>query len=121
MLPIFQGRTILVVEDEALIGALIAEELRDLGGNALVATQLRQATELARTAAIDAAIVDYALKDGKTNGLCATLSLRRIPFVVYSGYGDLVQFPKHAVVILKPAPVRDVLGKLAELLGQSRA
>ena len=117
MLPIFQGRTILVVEDEALI----ADELRDLGGNALVATQLRQATELARTAAIDAAIVDYALKDGKTSGLCATLSLRCIPFVVYSGYGDLVQFPTHAVVILKPAPVRDVLGKLAELLGQSRA
>ena len=121
MLPIFQGRTILVVEDEALIATLFADELRDLGGNALVATRLRQAIALASSTEIHAAIVDYALKDGRTHDLCATLSLRRIPFVVYSGYGDLVQFPKQAVVILKPAPVRDVLAKLAEMLGQSKA
>lgn len=121
MLPTFQGRTILVVEDEPLIAALFADELRDLGSSAIVATLLRQAIELAGSAGIHAAIVDYAVKDGRTHDLCTTLTSRRIPFVVYSGYGDLVQFPKHAVVILKPAPVRDALAKLAELLGQSRA
>jgi DNA-binding NtrC family response regulator len=118
MPPTLEGRTILIVEDEVLIADLFGDELRDLGGKTIVSTQLHEALELSKTAHIHGAIVDYALKDGKTQDLCAMLSSRRIPYIVYSGFGDLVQFPKEAVVIQKPTPVRDVIQKLTELLSQ---
>ena len=87
--PIFQGRSILVVEDEALIALDVAEEFEKRGARVKVANSQRQAVQLVEADGLSAAILDHGLKDGDSLALCKRLQERGIPFVIYSGYRDI--------------------------------
>ena len=83
------GRRVLVVEDEVLIAFLIEETLAGMGCEIVgPAANLDAALQLANEAAIDAAILDVSIRDGKVYPVAARLEELGIPFAFASGYGD---------------------------------
>ena len=98
------GRSILVVEDEPLIGMLIVDALKSAGAS--VTTTIRSA-KLAlipvEQDGLDAAIIDHGLADGDSSQLCARLKERDIPFVVYSGFSKIEGVCAEAPLVKKPA------------------
>jgi len=79
---------ILVVEDEAIVAMLLEDMLAELGYEVVgPVTRLDRALDLARGAAIDAAVLDVNLNGRDTYAVADALSARAIPFVFATGYG----------------------------------
>ena len=72
--PALRGRSILVVEDELLIGIDIRSALEDAGAHVTSTTTARHALILAEHDGLAGAIMDHALADGDSTELCARLS-----------------------------------------------
>ena len=115
-----RGRTILVAEDDPLIGVLLKEMLEDEG--ALVegpfpsAVAAREA--VADDIALDAALLDVNLADGDVYPVAAALQRAGVPYALFSAAG-----PEHMpstlqprLFIQKPAPFREILAALREML-----
>jgi two-component system, response regulator PdtaR len=103
----------LIVEDEALIGMVLADAVEDAGHHVLGPIDKGSAVldALARLNP-DMAILDTQLRDGPSHEVALELRRRGVPFVVYSGH----QRPKDphpayadAPWIEKPATPTDVL------------
>jgi CheY-like chemotaxis protein len=96
---------ILVVEDEMTIALLIEDMLNELGHEVVgLAMRLTPAMELARSSAMDFAILDVNL-DGRTSfGVAEILQQRGVPFAFATGYGPSGIDPRFAAypVIKKP-------------------
>jgi DNA-binding response OmpR family regulator len=116
--PNLRGKRILVVEDDAVIAVDYYFHLREVGA-------MPQAYEPTNKAAldylasheVDAAIVDYRLRDGPCDPVLQMLQSRRIPFIVVSG----CTFEMHASasnphVLSKPATPTEVWRALSEVL-----
>ena len=83
------GCRILVVEDEMLIAVLIEQILEELGCVVVgPVARLDAALRLASQEALDAAILDVAIRGGHVQPVAEQLLARGIPFVLASGYGD---------------------------------
>lgn len=83
-----KGKRILVVEDEALVAAMVADMLEDLGVEVVgPAGNLDAALDFARTAAIDAAVLDVDLRGERIVPVAEVLEDRGIKFVFATGYG----------------------------------
>lgn len=83
------GCRVLVVEDETLIAVEIEETLRELGCVVVGAVgKLDAALRLAADEALDAAILDVAIRGGHVFPVAEQLLARGVPFVLASGYGD---------------------------------
>ena len=83
------GRTVLVVEDEAIIAVMIADVLNELGATVLgPAGSLQQALALADDPRIEAAILDVNLRGERVAPIAARLFDRGIPFAFATGYGS---------------------------------
>lgn len=85
-------RKALLVEDEALVAALAADALEELGFQVVEASTARAALELAR-GAVDTfalAIVDVGLPDGRGDALAIELRGLRadLPILIATGYGE---------------------------------
>ena len=111
--------TILVVEDEGLIGWHLVDELHDAGFG--VAGPFPTAAEaLAYLAghAPAAAILDVMLLDGTSELLAETLLERGIPFMIHSGVAphDLQGVLALAPWIEKPSVPSALIAALATLL-----
>jgi CheY-like chemotaxis protein len=98
------GRSILVVEDEALVRLDITERLQDAGATVLAASRLDKALDLAGHPHLSAGVLDFDLGNADSTAVCWKLVDRRIPFIFHTGrlYGAFRQWPS-APVILKPA------------------
>ena len=108
------GLTVLIVEDQPLIALDLAEGFRSAGASALPVYRLADALPLAERDNISGAVLDSALADGDTAGLCERLAARGIPFVIHSGYE---QKPRPGgAVVPKPANVSEVVEALVGLL-----
>ena len=99
---------VLVLEDEALIGLNLRDELQDAGYRVEGPfNTCAAALEWLETATPDTAILDAALKDGPCREIAQELTRREVPFVIYSGYHEdrqlLAEFP-HLTWIEEPAP-----------------
>jgi CheY-like chemotaxis protein len=108
---------ILVVEDEALVAAMLQEMLEECGARTVgPAYALAAACELARTAACDAAVLDVSLRGESVGPAAAILAARGIPFILATGYGGQVseEWPS-APVVEKPYSARDIERALASL------
>ena len=82
------GARVLVVEDEALVAMLVEEYLDELGCQVVaVAPRLEDAQELARTLALDAAVLDVNLAGRLSYPVAEVLRARGVPFVFATGYG----------------------------------
>ncbi len=99
---------VLVLEDEALIGLNLRDDLQDAGCRIEGPfTTCAAALGWLQTATPDTAILDAALKDGPCREIALELTRRDVPFLIYSGYhedpGLLSEFP-HVTWIEKPTP-----------------
>ncbi len=82
-------RRILLVEDEILVAMLLEEILADLGYDVVGPVgRVDEAIELAKTAAIDGAILDVNLAGHHVYGVADALTERNIPYIFATGYGQ---------------------------------
>jgi CheY-like chemotaxis protein len=82
------GRRILVVEDEYIIAADLAQSLEDLGASVLgpAGTVADALALVAGEPALDAAVLDINLGSEKVFPVAEALQARGVPFVFASGY-----------------------------------
>lgn len=78
---------------------------------------LSHADALAKSdeAGLSIAVVDHKLHNETTTATSAKLNERGVPFVIYTGYGDLDGCNASAVV-RKPATAQTIINSLAKLL-----
>ena len=114
--PALRGRSILVVEDEPLIGLDIRTALEEAGAHVTATTTARHALILVEHDGLAAAIMDHALADGDSTELCARLKERGIPYISYSGYNAVKGASFDAPHINKPASMDVLLTSLDGLL-----
>jgi len=98
------GRSILVVEDEALVRLDVIGRLRNAGATVFSTSRLDKALDLACHPDLSAGVLDFDLGGADSSAICWRLVDRRIPFVFHTGriYTAFRQWPS-APVILKPA------------------
>lgn len=101
--PPLEGRHILIVEDEPLIAFDIAQAFDATGAVLTTTTTLEHALILAQHDNLSAAVLDHLLPDGDSSALCKVLTQRKIPFIVYSGFGPTSDCCKEARHLSKPA------------------
>ena len=114
--PALRGRSILVVEDEPLIGMHIRTALEEAGAFVTQTTTVRHALILIEHDGLAGAIMDHGLSDGNSMELCARLKARGIPYVSYSGYDPVKGASPDAPHVSKPAPMDTLLSALEALL-----
>jgi CheY-like chemotaxis protein len=105
MTPWLSGKSVLIVEDEFLIGLMLIKEIAGAGGSSIgPATSVAEAFKEIDSRAVDAVILDAKLVDGSAADLAACLDARGIPYVVVSGY-DKENLPnglRRAPFVAKP-------------------
>ncbi|QUT04178.1 response regulator [Sphingobium phenoxybenzoativorans] len=117
------AKSILVVEDEAMIGMMLEDFLDALGYRLhAVAGTLQEGCDLARNAEFDAAVLDCNLRGEKSWPVAEILAGRGIPFVFATG-GSADDVPTQfadRMTLAKPftmGSVERVLEKLLETAG----
>ena len=87
--PVLKGLRVMIVEDELLIAMMIEDLL--IEQNCVVVgpySTVGNALAAARTSLLDLAVLDVNVRGEKIYPVAETLSVRRIPFILLSGYGD---------------------------------
>jgi CheY-like chemotaxis protein len=115
-------RRILVVEDEALIAMMFADDLSDAGAEvvgpvATVEDALRLVDSLTADGRLDAAVLDVNLGGESVEPVADRLATRGVPFVFATGYGAGCEPPGHPgrPVLHKPFEVEVLLSAMNEL------
>lgn len=103
MSGVLSGLTILLVEDEFLVAALIADCLEDEGATVIgpVGT-LPEAEQAAATGEFDAVVLDWNLDGEQSYSVARILLGRGKPCIVATGYGKVDQEFADLPVIAKP-------------------
>ena len=111
------AKTILVVDDEALIAMDIQSQLEDLGHKVLTASDLAEAIAIVRRVSVDLAVVDWHLRNEVSAPLIDLLKERQIRFVVCSGSAleELALFPA-SPILTKPYTADDLVAVLNRLI-----
>jgi len=113
-----KGKRILVIEDDAVVAVDYYFQLREIGAKPLAYQPTNDAAlDYLATHQIDAAIVDYQLRDGSCEPVLKFLQTHGIPFVVVSGH----TFQMHANVgashvLSKPVMPSEVRRALSDAL-----
>ncbi|WP_206513267.1 response regulator [Pelagibacterium montanilacus] len=112
--------TILVVEDEFLIGLELVDVLEGAGYAVLgPAPTVNAALTLMEQTAFDACILDVSLREGDSGPVAEALKAKGVPFVLSSAYEratlDKVPAFRDVPNIGKPNPPHEVLAALAAM------
>ena len=115
------GMRLLVAEDDAVIAMDYAGMLSSAGAEIVsTARTAREAVAHLQDDAVDAAIVDFLLADGKSSELQAILTEKRIPFVVISGYPSvLVRESSDQQVLHKPVTADNLCAAVLAVCGRN--
>jgi CheY-like chemotaxis protein len=116
--PNLAGKRILVVEDDAVVAVDYHFQLMEVGAKpqAYEPTN-RAALDYLATHDIDAAIVDYRLRDGTYEDVIELLKRRDIPFVIVSACTfEMLAGPHLPDVLSKPATSTEIWGALSDML-----
>ncbi|QDZ02116.2 response regulator [Nitratireductor mangrovi] len=115
---VLAGKSILIVEDEALLALGLEQDLQDAGYQTVGPYRtLADARRAASEETIDAGILDINLNGELSYPVAEQLLRRGIPFLFVSGYGgesipeDFRHFPRLA----KPYDPADLMRRLKEL------
>jgi CheY-like chemotaxis protein len=82
------GHDVLLVEDEALVGLMIADFLREIGYRVLGPfTKIQDGLQVANTARLAAAVLDVNIGGEEIYPVAESLMRRNIPFIFVTGYG----------------------------------
>jgi PAS domain S-box-containing protein len=119
---VFDGRRILIVEDEPLLAMELETNLHALGCKTLRAAATLDAAKAAiADSECDAALVDVNLAGPQADELAVALTRKNIPFAFVIGYGreGLPAGFKEAAILSKPFGKEELLGVFAQLLQPS--
>ena len=114
------GCSILICEDEPLIAIGIADAFTDAGARVVMARSLASALIAVENEVPSVVILDHVLSDGESSQLCKRLKQRNIPYVVHSGYSNLIGAYGDAVHVPKPANPDVLLAAVLGLLQRRR-
>lgn len=117
--PSLQGCTILIVEDEPLIVLDMTTSLEITGAAVTSTNTLKHALLLVEHDGLAAAILDHSLGDGNSSALCARLSERGIPYMIYSGYRHIEGACKGAPHLDKPATAEALVAAVEDLINRA--
>jgi DNA-binding response OmpR family regulator len=115
---------ILVVEDNELIGELIADLLVDAAYIVVgPVRRLADAVKAAETETFDAALLDIDLGGKPSGPVAAALARRDLPFILLTGLGRGTFPPEYAKrpIVTKPFQARDLLNTLSQTLERPRS
>jgi CheY-like chemotaxis protein len=114
----FNGRAILVVEEDPLIAIQLEGQFQRVGAKVYAAGNLRDALHMAHHPALAAAVVNLRLGGDDTAAVCRRLSHLGIPFMIHTRFdpSEASQRWPSAPVVSKPANSRMVLRTVAALL-----
>jgi len=112
------GKRILVVEDDFLIGLMVADTLTGAGASVTGPIASRdEAVPVAHAGALDAAVLDVNLRGETSDRIAAALRERAIPFILATGYGEQAQRQwGEQGVIAKPFTEQQLLSAMARAL-----
>ena len=98
------GRIVLVVEDEPIIGLALEDMLKGAGASSLIAERVDDAFSIIDHEKIGAAILDVNVHGVRTYGLAERLTRAGVPYIFATGYGDLSHPTEFAAVptVTKP-------------------
>ena len=82
------GATILILEDEPIIGLALEDMLERQGAHVLFASGIEEASELIATEQIDSAILDVNVHGLQSYPVASMLAERAVPYIFATGYGD---------------------------------
>jgi len=112
------GKSVLVIEDEALIALNVESCLQDAGAAVVIANSIALAqSALAEGTPFDAAVVDLLLADGNASPLIQVLSERGIAVVITTG--DEVDrgqpaLSKAVAILQKPHTESDLINAITK-------
>jgi two-component SAPR family response regulator len=116
--------SILIVEDEVIIGLALINEIARAGGTSIgPVTSVADAVKEIESKSVDVVILDAKLVDGWGADFATYLEGRRIPFVVVSGYdkATLPQILRKAPFIAKPISLPFLMEAIESLAATSEA
>ncbi len=118
-LPDLIGLRILVVEDSLLVAEMISDIL-ELAGVTVVGPVggIDKAMALARTAAVDGALLDVNLGGPLSVPVAEILRDRGVPFVFLTGYSDPLVLPREfrdVPMLVKPFREGELSAAISEL------
>jgi response regulator RpfG family c-di-GMP phosphodiesterase len=99
------GRTVLIVEDDFLVGHDLRSFLEDAGAEIVGPIgDIAHACGVAREQAIDGAVLDVHMWSDTAAPVAVELTTRNVPFIVVSGYGpeDIPPAMRDATYLAKP-------------------
>ena len=113
------GRRVLIVEDEAMIAALIEAVLSDAGCSVLPVASARMALAAIEQDAFDAVVLDISVRDGRSYLLADALIARGVPFVFVSGFSpkDMPADYRGCAYVAKPFKPDALLAVLDKVVG----
>jgi DNA-binding response OmpR family regulator len=116
--PELEGKRILVVEDDAVVAVDYHFQLREVGCKPeAYEPSGKAALDYLSTHRVDAAIVDYELRDGPCDAVLSSLRRCKIPFIVVSGHTHrMEQIADGEVRLAKPVQPTELLCALSRLL-----
>jgi DNA-binding response OmpR family regulator len=84
------GLKIMIIEDEFLVAAMLADALEDAGFTvAGQAASVSAALQLVEVGGFDCAVLDWNLDGARSDTIARALMARGVPFVISTGYGSV--------------------------------
>jgi DNA-binding response OmpR family regulator len=116
--PELEGKRILVVEDDAVVAVDYYFQLHQVGAKPeAYEPSSKAALDYLSKHHVDAAIVDYELRDGPCDAVLSSLRRCKIPFVVISGHTHrMEQVAKGELCLAKPVLPAELWMALSRLL-----
>ena len=112
----FDGRRVLVVDDEFLVGLTTTDFLESIGCEVVgPAVRVADALDYARSEPLDAALLDINLADEMVWPVAEILRLKKVPFVFLSAFFGLNGLPEPFALdpsLPKPLEASRLLGHL---------
>ena len=121
MIPDIGELRVLVVEDEAMVAALLEDILLSMGcGGVEIASRLEPGMEAATHGTFGFAVLDVNLDGVKSFPIAERLQSRGIPFIFASGYGNSAMEGTYGDVptLQKPFRLADFTALMASTLAR---
>ena len=119
-MTLLAGKRVLVIEDEAIIAAMVEDMLTELGATVVEpAATVAHGLKLAKSEAIDGAVLDVNVRSERIDPIADVLRSRDIPFIYATGYGGTVAAGAGAPVLEKPYTLEKLAGAVAAALSRS--
>jgi DNA-binding response OmpR family regulator len=113
------GLTLLVVEDEFLVAAMLADALEDAGARVIgPAGSLGEGLALAEGGGFDGAVLDWNLAGASSEPIARVVVARGAGLVIATGYHKVPEEFAAVPLIGKPFDLARLIAILAELLSR---